>query len=87
MRTVYVKFYSPHDVFGDVEGLSDKQIKESCFKAYRYSTEFDALEAYANTPCTWSTLLEDDVDTGKFIDEAYEHIKENDYDWLEENFT
>jgi len=87
MRTTYVKFYSPKEVFGE-EIHSDKTILKHCFRAYKYATEWEALNAYAETPGTlWSTLLEDTVDVESWIKEAYKHIKENDIDWLEQHFT
>ena len=50
--------------------------------------------AYAETPCTWSTLLDDVAEpqelaelVQEFINEAYQHIKANDYNWLEQNFV
>ena len=44
--------------------------------------------AYAETPGTqWSTILDDDTDIEKWIDDTYEHIKNHDTDWLEENFV
>ena len=87
MKTIYIKYHDPRNVIGDVEGVSEKEIKEYCFRAVKYDTEVKALDAYANTMCTWSTLLEEGTDVNKWIDDAWEHIKANDYEWLENNFT
>lgn len=86
MKTIYVKFYAPEEVFG--EKVSDTLILKHCFRAYKCKNEFEALTVYAETPGTlWSTLLEDTVDLESWIKEAYKHIKENDIDWLEQNFV
>ena len=87
MKTIYVKYISPEDVIGQTDGLSEKEIKQYCFRVIEYETELIALERYANTHATWSTLLEKGTNVGEFIDDAYEHIKQNDIEWLEENFT
>lgn len=88
MKTILVRFYSPADVSCEFE--NEKTQKEICFKAARYSSEFAALDAYANTMCTWSTLLDDNSnisDIQAFIDEAWERIKDGDYEWLERHFV
>ena len=89
MRNIYVKFYDPSMVFPDeiIPELTDKQIIDACFRVYKYKDEASALMAYANTMCTWSTLLKDSVDINKWIREAYDHIKNCDYNWLEEHFV
>jgi quinol monooxygenase YgiN len=43
--------------------------------------------AYADTCCMWSTLKDENDDNKVFIDEAWEHIKAMDTEWLERNFT
>lgn len=86
MKTIYVKYYSPSEI-----GLPSPASKEdeiaACFRAFKCTSEAHALDVYANTRCTWSTLLDDDADVNEFINEAYEHIKANDLNWLEANFT
>lgn len=86
-RTLFVKFYHPSDIMEITPYTTDDEIKKSCFRVLKYNTPGEALIAYANTQVTWSTLLDDNEDYLKFVDEAYEHIKNNDYDWLEENFV
>ena len=85
MKTIFVKFYSPTEVGCEFE--PEKTQKETCFRANQYSSEFAALDAYANTRCTWSTLLDDTSDVQAFINEAWERIKDNDYEWLERHFV
>lgn len=89
MRTIYVKFIDPMDVMGTTE-VSPKEIKKYCFRVVKYPTEAQALFAYADTVCTWSTLLEDSMsadDIERWIDEAYSRIVRGDLDWLEANFV
>ena len=92
MKTVYVKYHSPEEVMGipfkvvyEEEGA--ESIKKFCFRVVKYSTPLGALDAYAETPATWSTLLEEDADVQAFIDDAFMHILNGDIDWLEANFT
>lgn len=85
-RTVFVRFYHPSDVMDITPYTTDDEIKKACFRVSKYDTPGEALIAYANTQVTWSTLLDDNEDYLKFVDEAYEHIKNNDYDWLEKYF-
>ena len=88
MKTVYVKYYDPSEVMeGNINTLPKKEVLEYCFRVAHYATEADALMAYANTMCTWSTLLEDSANVEWFIDCAYDALKSHNYDWLEENFT
>ena len=88
MRTIFVRFYHPNDVMDVTPDVTDEEIKEYCFKVNKYASEQGALMAYAETPSTqWSTILDDDTDIEKWIDDAYEHIKNHDTDWLEENFV
>lgn len=86
MKTIYVKYYSPSEI-GMPSSLSKEDEIAWCFHAFEFTSEAPALDLYANTSCTWSTLLDDDADVSAFINEAYEHIKANDLDWLEANFT
>lgn len=92
MKTIYVKFYDPREIFPDevIPELSDEQIIKDCFRACKCSDETHALMVYANTMCTWSTLLDSSMkekDVDNWIHTAYEHIKNHDLDWLEANFT
>lgn len=87
MKTIYVKYIAPEDVVGQINGLSEKEIKQYCFRVIEYETELIALERYANTHATWSTLLEKGTDVKEWINQAYEHIKARDIEWLEHNFT
>lgn len=84
-KTILIRFYNPSDV--DCEFATEKEQRESCFKVAYYASEASALWAYANTPCTWSTLVDDSSDVHAFISEAWERIKDDDYEWLEQNFT
>ena len=85
-RMKLVVYYDPYDVM-DPDGCTEQEIKEYCFRVRHYDSYATALESYANTRCTWSRLLEDDKDEQKFIDEAWGHILDHDYDWLEQNFV
>lgn len=94
MKTILVRYYNPCEVMEVSPSTTEEEIKKYCFRANRYSNETAALIAYAETPCTWSTLLDDVVDpkelvelANDFINEAYQHIKAHDYDWLEQHFT
>ena len=88
MRTIFVRFYNPNDVMDVTPEITDNEIKEYCFRVNKYKTEQGALMAYADTPGTqWSTILDDSTDMEKWIDDAYEHIKNHDTDWLEEHFV
>ena len=87
MRTILVRFYHPAHVMDITPETTDEEIKSSCFRVNKFETEFDCLQAYANTSVTWSTNLDENDDWKKFVDDAYEHIKNNDYDWLEEHFV
>ena len=87
MKTIYVKYYDPSEVMeGTIDTLPKSDVLRYCFRVAKYATEADALWAYANTMCTWSTLLADDANVKGFIDMAYEAIKNRNYDWLEEYF-
>lgn len=90
MKNILVRFYAPQELFPDevIEGgISDKQIIDTCFLIGKFKSEESALYAYAETPCTWSRLMNEEDDIQAFIKEAWQHIKNNDIDWLEENFT
>lgn len=88
MRTVFVRFYNPNEVMDVSPETTDKEIKDYCFRVNKCNTESGALDAYANTAIDgWSTILDDSVDVKSWIDEAYEHIKNKDIEWLENNFV
>ena len=89
MKTIYVKFLDPKEVLGTSE-VSVEDLKKYCFKAVRFPAEGYALLAYAETPCTWSTLLDEDADVEKFIDTAAYCIQQNSalgQLWLQTNFV
>ena len=87
MKTIYVKYYDPSEVMeGSIDTLDKSDVLRYCFKVGKYTDPTAALNAYANTLCTWSTLLEDDADVEEFIEEAYDALKRHDLEWLEENF-
>ena len=85
-HTILVEFYYPSDVTTILSCTTDNKIKKVCFQVSKYATPEEALDAYEQSQVTWCTLLDDDEDYLKFVDEAYEHIKNKDYDWLEKYF-
>lgn len=87
MQNVLVIYYRPEDVMEVTPDTTDEEIKKNCFRVRKYQSSADALWAYANTPAQWSTIIEDSDDYKAFVDEAYEHIKSEDYDWLYDNFV
>ena len=84
--TILVEFYRPSDIMDITPYTTDDEIKKACFVVSKYNTPREALDAYEQTQVIWCTLLDDNEDYHKFIDEAYEHIKHKDYDWLEKYF-
>lgn len=87
MKTTLVLFYAPSDVMDVTEETTNEEIKKWCFRVRKYSAPEQALMAYADTPCFWSTLKDASDNIQDFIDEAFEHILKHDEDWLYENFT
>lgn len=88
MKTIFVKYWDPSEVMGEtLDNLSKSDVLRYCFRVVVYSNAKDALEAYANTHCTWSTLLDESANFVEFTDKAYNAIINRDYDWLENNFT
>lgn len=85
MQRIYVKFNYP-DFTRDMKNVSEESLNR-CFIIGDYPDTFTALTAYAETPCDYSTLLDDSQDYHEFVEEAKKHIRANDIDWLEENFT
>ena len=53
----------------------------------RNSRVFTTLDAYEHTQAPWSIILDDDEDVHKFVDEAYDHLKNKDYRWLCKHFV
>lgn len=88
MKTIYVKYYNPMEVMdGTIDTLPKSEVMDYCFRVAKYPNEGAALMAYANTMCTWSTLLDEDADVEQFIECAYTALKNHDIDWLEQHFT
>lgn len=88
MKTIFIRFYDPKEVMDVTPEITDKEIKEYCFRVNKYETCQQALTAYADTGgVTWSTLLDESEDVDAWIEEAYKRIKNNDTDWLETNFV
>ena len=86
-HTVFVGFYYPSDVKTILSCNSDDTVKKACFGVSKFDTEEEALGAYEQSQAVWSIILDDDQDVNKFIDEAYGHLKNNDYRWLCKHFV
>ena len=86
-HTILVEFYWLSNVSDILSSNTDDEIKRKCFEVSKYDTPEEALDAYAHTQAAWSTLLDDNEDYHKFIDEAYEHIKNHDFEWLCKHFV
>ena len=86
-HTIRVKFYYPRDVKSILSCDRDNKIKKECFEVSKYDTEEEAVYAYEHTQASWSIILDDDQDVNKFVDEAYDHLKNNDYRWLCKHFV
>ena len=85
-RTVLIEFYHPRDIMDITPYTTDDEIKEKCFRVLKYNTPRETLTSYENSQAYLSTILDDEEDYLKFIDNAYEHIKNKDYDWLDKYF-
>ena len=85
-RTILIIFDNPSDVMNITQYTTDDEIKEKCFRVLKYNTPREALIAYEQTQVNWSTILDDEKDYNEFIDEAYKHFKNKDYDWLDKYF-
>ena len=86
-HTVFVEFYWLSNVMDILSCTTDDEIKEKCFVVSKYDTPEQALDAYEHTQASWSIILDDDQDVNKFVDEAYDHLKNNDYRWLCKHFV
>ena len=85
-HTVFIEFYYPSDVKTILSCDTDDKIKKACFVVTKYATPEEALYAYEHTQAPWSAIIDDDQDVHKFVDEAYEALKNNDYHWLYKHF-
>ena len=86
-HTVFVEFFYPSSIKDVLSCTNDDKIKERCFEVSKFDTPEEALSAYEHTQAPWSIILDDDEDYLKFVDEAYEHLKDNDYRWLCKHFV
>ena len=86
-HTIFVEFYYPSDVKTILSCTTDDNVKKACFVVTKYYTEEEALYAYEQTESVWSVILDDDQDVNKFVDDAYDHLKNNDYRWLCKHFV
>ena len=85
-HTVFVEFFYPSSIKDVLSCTNDKIIKERCFRVSKFDTPEEALYAYEHTQAPWSIILDDDENYLNFIDNAYEHLKDNDYRWLCKHF-
>ena len=92
-NTLYIIYKDPGHISELKELLKDDDDNlilnhiKSNIRVLKFNSEAEALNVYANTRCTWSTLKPEDFDYAAFINEATEHIFKGDLNWLEENFT
>ena len=89
-HTVFVEFFYPSNVNDILSLTTDDEIKKECFVVSKFDTEEEAVDAYERTQAPWSIILDDDEDVNKFINEAYEHLKNNDLNdrrWLYKHFV
>ncbi len=92
MKRILVRYYSPEEIGAENEHFTKEELIENCFRVSECTDESSALDAYANTPATWSTLLDDAVllfdakELHEFLDNAVKAIEEDDVDWLEQHF-
>ena len=86
-HTLFVEFYYPSSIIDILSCTDDDKIKEQCFVVSKYDTPEEALDAYEHTQAPWSIILDDDQDVNKFVDKAYEALKNNDYHWLHKHFV
>ena len=86
-HTMLVEFYHLSDVKTILACNTDDKVKKACFEVSKYDTEEEAVDAYEQTKAVWSVIIDDDQDVNKFVDEAYEALKNNDYHWLYKHFV
>ena len=86
-HTVFVEFYWLSNVMDILSCNTDDEIKEKCFEVSKFDTEEEAVYAYEHTQAPWSIILDDDQDVHKFVDEAYEALKNKNYRWLYKHFV
>ena len=86
-HTVLIEFYWLSNVMDILSSNTDDEIKRKCFEVSKYDTEEEALDAYEQTKADWSVIIDDDQDVNKFVDEAYDHLKNKDYRWLCKHFV
>lgn len=86
-HTVFVEFFYPSNVNDILSLTTDDELKKACFVVTKYATPEEAVYAYEHTQAPWSVILDDDEDVQKFVDEAYEALKNNDYRWLYKHFV
>ena len=86
-HTVLVEFYYPSDVTTILSCDTDDKLKKACFGVSKFDTEEEAVDAYEQSQAVWSVIIDDDQNVNKFVDEAYEALKNNDYHWLYKHFV
>ena len=86
-HTILVEFYWLSNVMDILSCTTDDKIKEKCFVVSKFDTLEQALDAYEQSEAVWSVIIDDDQDVNKFVDEAYDHLKNNDYRWLCKHFV
>ena len=86
-HTVFVEFFYPNSIKDILSCTNDDNIKKRCFEVSKFDTPEEALYAYEHTQAPWSIILDEDEDYINFVDNAYEHLKNNDYRWLYKNFV
>ena len=86
-HTILVEFYYLSDVKIILSCTTDDKVKKACFVVTKFDTEEEALYAYEQSEAGWSVIIDDDQDVNKFVDEAYEALKNNDYRWLYKHFV
>lgn len=86
MKNVLIIYRDPKDIGCSDEIFSQEDLLMWCFSIRKYETEAQALMAYAETPCMWSTLVEE-CNWELFVKEAAYRIWHADFDWLERNFV
>ena len=86
-HTILVEFYYPSDVKTILSCTTDDNVKKACFEVSKFDTEEEAVDAYEQSEAVWSVIIDDDQDVNKFVDNAYEALKNNDYHWLHKHFV